>query len=279
MPGNSIFSNEPETIGDVFARMRRDSNISKYANSQKNPVKQMEERMSDPEYRARIKDNSSSMFTSKEDPIYIEGYDSANPNTYEGIVKQAEEWWNNHSTAFDNKDVVNNVVIPGLKSGHPFATGPAPYAYIPKKDLVFNIPIFKSTGKGEEAKELAYQIIKSHEGSHIYSSPRVESPLNSFLRTQERRSAKYLENKKGAELSARGSQLKSYFDKNSISEDELKYAADHYVDDTGVDNNMEDMFWHIKQAEKTDPNIWKKMAKWFTEVSPAVGTALYLNKD
>ena len=62
--------------------------------------------------------------------------------------------------------------------------------------------------------------------------------------------------------------------------DELKYAAKHYVEDTGIDNNMTSMFELIKEAEKYDPLIWEKMAKWFTSVSPimAVETFVYNQK-
>lgn len=59
-----------------------------------------------------------------------------------------------------------------------------------------------------------------------------------------------------------------------IRYDELKCAAKHYIEDTGIDNNMSSMFEQIKQAAKKNPNIWKQMASWFSKVSPVVG-ALY----
>lgn len=52
----------------------------------------------------------------------------------------------------------------------------------------------------------------------------------------------YFSNKNGTELAARGSQLKDYYgldDPNQeITEDMLRYAAENYVKDTKLDNNM-----------------------------------------
>jgi len=43
------------------------------------------------------------------------------------------------------------------------------------------------------------------------------------------------------EAAARGTQIKNYFgiaDNTEVTPDMLKYAAKHYVEDTGMDNNM-----------------------------------------
>ena len=48
------------------------------------------------------------------------------------------------------------------------------------------------------------------------------------------------------EIEARGTQLKNYFDSDVITPDMLKYASQHYVPDTGIDNNMYQFFSGIK---------------------------------
>ena len=60
-------------------------------------------------------------------------------------------------------------------------------------------------------------------------------------------------------------------------EDELKYAAEHYVEDTGVNNNMTSVFNYLRKAAKQDPDIWKKMAAWISSVSPAVAVEIVTN--
>lgn len=55
------------------------------------------------------------------------------------------------------------------------------------------------------------------------------------------------------ELWARGTQLKNYFgitDDTPITADMLKYAAQHYVEDTGMDNNMLQFFHTINDWDK-----------------------------
>lgn len=64
------------------------------------------------------------------------------------------------------------------------------------------------------------------------------------------------------ELVARGTQLKNYFGLKGgepITEDMLKYAAKHYVKDTGLDNNMTQFFSGIKD--------WKAAAEWISKYS------------
>ena len=48
------------------------------------------------------------------------------------------------------------------------------------------------------------------------------------------------------EIEARGTQLKNYFDSDVITPDMLKYASQHYVPDTNIDNNMYQFFSGIK---------------------------------
>ena len=54
-----------------------------------------------------------------------------------------------------------------------------------------------------------------------------------------------------------------YKSRLGITEDHLRYDAEHYVKDTGVDNGMMAFFKSIKD--------WKKVAKWLSNYAIAVG--------
>lgn len=83
----------------------------------------------------------------------------------------------------------------------------------------------------------------------------------------------YFSNKNGTELAARGSQLKDYYgldDPNQeITEDMLQYAAENYVKDTKLDNNMGLFFKSI-----TD---WKEAAKWLSKYATIAGVPITIN--
>lgn len=83
----------------------------------------------------------------------------------------------------------------------------------------------------------------------------------------------YFSNKNGTELAARGSQLKDYYgldDPNQeITEDMLRYAAENYVKDTKLDNNMRLFFESI-----TD---WKEAAKWLSKYATIAGVPITIN--
>lgn len=83
----------------------------------------------------------------------------------------------------------------------------------------------------------------------------------------------YFSNKNGTELAARGSQLKDYYgldDPNQeITEDMLRYAAENYVKDTKLDNNMGLLFKSI-----TD---WKEAAKWLSKYATIAGVPITIN--
>lgn len=83
----------------------------------------------------------------------------------------------------------------------------------------------------------------------------------------------YFSNKNGTELAARGSQLKDYYgldDPNQeITEDMLRYAAENYVKDTKLDNNMGLFFKSI-----TD---WKEAAKWLSKYATIAGVPITMN--
>lgn len=83
----------------------------------------------------------------------------------------------------------------------------------------------------------------------------------------------YFSDKNGTELAARGSQLKDYYgldDPNQeIIEDMLRYAAENYVKDTKLDNNMGLFFKSI-----TD---WKEAAKWLSKYATIAGVPITIN--
>lgn len=83
----------------------------------------------------------------------------------------------------------------------------------------------------------------------------------------------YFSNKNGTELAARGSQLKDYYgldDPNQeITEDMLRYAAENYVKDTKLGNNMGLFFKSI-----TD---WKEAAKWLSKYATIAGVPITIN--
>lgn len=83
----------------------------------------------------------------------------------------------------------------------------------------------------------------------------------------------YFSNKNGTELAARGFQLKDYYgldDPNQeITEDMLRYAAENYVKDTKLDNNMGLFFKSI-----TD---WKEAAKWLSKYATIAGVPITIN--
>lgn len=85
----------------------------------------------------------------------------------------------------------------------------------------------------------------------------------------------YFSNKNGTELAARGSQLKDYYgldDPNQeITEDMLRYAAENYVKDTKLDNNMGLFFKSI-----TD---WKEAAKWLSKYATIAGVPITINPN
>ena len=78
----------------------------------------------------------------------------------------------------------------------------------------------------------------SHEIDHAIHIP-TEAPVG-FKNLND-----YFLRKNGTELAARGSQLKDYFGftgNEELTPDMLRYAAKHYVENTGLDNDMTKFF-------------------------------------
>ncbi len=78
------------------------SKISKYANSKRNSIEQIRERMSDPDYAAIIRSNSDPLLSSKEGVVYFENINPLNPDTYDNALRQTENWWKTHNTPYSN---------------------------------------------------------------------------------------------------------------------------------------------------------------------------------
>ena len=126
--------------------------------------------------------------------------------------------------------------------------------------------------------ENMYKYTLPHEKTHIFIDGRKEAALFGDDRgfgALPRRNG-YIDidldlylNRPDEQL-ARGTQIKNYLgivDESPITPEQLKYAAQNYVKDTGYDNNMTDFFRSIKD--------YKKAAKWLSlapSVSPIIKT-------
>ena len=120
---------------------------------------------------------------------------------------------------------------------------------------------------------------EAHKYSHFVFDPDKLPPMDAydFNKIPERFRNYYMgeagRQNRGMEITARGTQIKNYFglkEGQPITEDMLKYAAENYVKDKGVDNGMNIFFGGIKD--------YKKMAEWLTKWSPAIATPVIGNK-
>lgn len=98
---------------------------------------------------------------------------------------------------------------------------------------------------------LDYSTILSHEYNHALRNSGLDnatSKLQKHLAFNYDHLASRYRNylSSPTEIEARGTQLKNYFHKDVITPDMLKYASQHYVRDTGMDNNMYQFFSGIK---------------------------------
>ena len=105
-------------------------------------------------------------------------------------------------------------------------------------------------------------IVEPHEVDHLVHYP-SEPPQGIDVSIMPKDFEDYMTVHNGTEVSARGTQLKNYFgltdDSQEFTEDMLRYAAQHYIEDTGIDNNMSEFF-----ASITD---YKKLAEWINKHS------------
>lgn len=257
---NQAFEKYPQRIGDIIQRNKLNSEISKYANSQVDPMLSIQKRLEDPEYVKMLKNNN---FYFDGDIKYFENLDEYNiPEEMvniitENFLKKRPEYQNIPIETV--KDTVKKyVLIPQIQSGSPFAYGikNKPLGIVGIQDpLIYPEIPYKGTRR--------YNILKSHETNHALTIPKTKPPIDVYGR-------EYFSKENGTEIAARGTQIKDYFNKKKISAEELQYAAENYVKDTGLDNNMSDLFSIIRRNAQKDPEVWKKLAKWISEVSPAV---------
>lgn len=106
--------------------------------------------------------------------------------------------------------------------------------------------------------------ILSHEVDHALHLPDEPVPEGVFF-PRIKLSGNYFTRNNSTEVAARGSQLHDYFGHTGtepITAEELKYARDHYVKDTGINNNMNTMLWSI--------NDYDALAKWMTKYSTGI---------
>lgn len=110
-----------------------------------------------------------------------------------------------------------------------------------KKNLMLN----------QQQQKRIYDIALSHEIDHAIHVP-IDGNNTGFN----------LLNPNLTELAARGSQLKDYFGFNkdqNLTSGMLKYAKQHYIEDTNIDNKMSDFFEKLTDYEKA--------AKWLSKNS------------
>lgn len=249
--------------------------IAAYANSQKDPLVQIKKRMNDPQYAGLIKDNSDRSLSSQEGVKYFEGIDFRDPSTYAKALEKTRNWWNSHTTPYSDLPMSDAIEQEIALNHLPFAAAPSPYVYMPNaRNLYYEIPLFSRYPKDINEMMHQYNILKGHETAHIITTPKNNSPLAKGLIP-----GNYFSKINGTEVSARGTQFKNYFDKNELTADDLKYASEHYVKDTGIDNEITTFFNEVKRQAKSNPSIWQELAKWMSVTSPAIASPIIFNKN
>lgn len=117
------------------------------------------------------------------------------------------------------------------------------------------------TGNIIKDNKLAHpNVYISHEMDHALHVPDEPLPKGTLVNPDN-----YFVKYNNTEVSARGSQLHDYFGHTGtepLTVDELQYAKDNYVKDTGVDNNMTELFQSVKE--------WEPLAKWMTKYSTGI---------
>lgn len=107
--------------------------------------------------------------------------------------------------------------------------------------------------------------VLSHEVDHALHIPDEPVPDNAFFPRLYYLYKDYFKRYKNTEVAARGSQLHDYFGHigtEPITAEELQYAKEHYVKDTGINNLMNNFLWSI--------NDYDALAKWMTKYSTGI---------
>ncbi len=120
---------------------------------------------------------------------------------------------------------------------------------------------FIGTGNIIKDNKLAHpEVYISHEMDYALHVPNEPLPEGILVNPDN-----YFMNYNNTEVSARGSQLHDYFGHTGtepLTVRELQYAKDNYVKDTGIDNNMTELFQSVKE--------WEPLAKWMTKYSTGI---------
>lgn len=115
--------------------------------------------------------------------------------------------------------------------------------------------------------ERQLQAMISHEMNHALHVPPTSPEGFDFSWMESAPDSFYFTNYNGSELAARGSQIKDWLGftraDQEITPAQLKAAAKHYVNQTGINNNMTDFFKSIVD--------WEKAAKWLSKNATAIG--------
>lgn len=111
-------------------------------------------------------------------------------------------------------------------------------------------------------------VMKAHEYTHYVHTPLEKAPgINWEYIEKEygKEGIKYFQNLNSTEINARFNQLKNYFglkEGQQITPEMWKYAKEHYVTDTHLDNNMTDFF------NMVDPKKLDEFLKWGNANAP-----------
>ena len=117
----------------------------------------------------------------------------------------------------------------------------------------------------------------SHEIDHILHNPKGTLPEglfdDSFLKILHKSWDKDGVSNVETEIAARGSQIHDYLGHTGnepITVEDLEYVRDHYVDDTGLDNDVVTLINKTKDL--------KELAKWMTKYATIFSLPIILNK-
>lgn len=132
----------------------------------------------------------------------------------------------------------------------------------PSVRLLYENPVHKGISK--------YPVVKSHEVHHLAYTPTEPIPDGIIDPTKIKESTyDYLTHSNGTEVAARGNQFKNFLGfKNpdqKITKKDWEYLKKHYIEETGFDNNISDLF------NAVDENKLDEFLKWLNKHSFTIG--------
>lgn len=119
--------------------------------------------------------------------------------------------------------------------------------------------------------------VVSHEFDHALHFPDEPVPEGTFMPRLNNLHGTYFSRDNNTEVAARGSQLHDYFGHTGIeplTPEELQYAKYHYVKDTGINNDMNELLWSTSDFDK----LAKWMSKYATGIVAPLATTNNENK-